>query len=531
MSKNNLSINLRPKPVALIVLDGWGVAPFSLANAIAQAKKPNFDFYSEHYFATTLQASGEAVGLPYGEMGNSEVGHLNIGAGRIVYQDLPLINKAIVAKEFFVNPIFIKAVKTVKKNNSSLHLIGLVSEGDVHSSVDHLFALLELAREQKIENVFIHAILDGRDMPYDSGLGLLKKVIQKTQEIGVGKIASLAGRFWTMDRDNHWERIEKSYRTMVWAESERKENDPLKAVENSYEQKVYDEELKPTVIVDKEKNPIVKIRAEDAVIFFNFRADRMREIVKAFIMPEFDKFSRDFLKGLNVVTMTEYEKNLPVEVAYPPSVIKIPLAKVISDANLKQLHIAETEKYAHVTYFINGGEEKPFCGEDHILIPSPRIENYALQPEMSAFEIKEKVLEEVDNNKYDFYVINFANPDMVAHTGDVKATIKAIEAVDECLGEIVAHILALDGVIIITADHGNAERLINLQTGEIDKEHSSVPVPFLVIGKDYEIESDTIGVIDLNLLASSGFLADVAPTVLKILNLQAPEEMTGRSLV
>lgn len=529
---NNLPLSLgRPKPVALIILDGWGIAPDSLANAIAQAKKPNFDFYCSHYFCATVQASGQAVGLPYGEMGNSEVGHLNIGAGQIVYQDLPLINKAITDKEFFTNAIFVKALKKIKKNNSNLHLVGLLSEGGVHSSLDHLYALLELAREQKVEHVFIHAILDGRDMPYDSGLGLLEKVLQKTQELGVGKIASLSGRFWAMDRDNHWERISEAYKAMVLGESEKKEIDPITAIKKSYEQKIYDEEFKPTVIVDNQNLPVAKINSEDTIIFFNFRADRMREIVKAFVLPNFDKFPRVFLKGLNVVTITEYEKNLAVEVAYPPTIIKTSLAQVISDANLKQLHIAETEKYAHVTYFINGGIEQAFPGEDNVLIPSPRIESYAIEPEMSAFEIKEKVLQEVNNNKYDFYVINFANPDMVAHTGDIKATIKAIEVVDQCLGEIVTHILALDGVIIITADHGNAEKIINLQTGEIDKEHSSTPVPFLIIGHSYEVKERSDGLVDLNLLTPSGFLADVAPTVLKILNLPVSEEMTGRSLI
>jgi len=529
--ENSIVQAVRPKPVVLIILDGWGVAPASLANAITQAKKPNFDFYCENYFCATLQASGQAVGLPYGEMGNSEVGHLNIGAGRIVYQDLPLINKAITDKEFFTNPIFVKALEKIKKNNSSLHLIGLFSEGGVHSSMDHLFALLELAKEQKIARVFIHAILDGRDMPYDSGLGLIEKVIQKTKELGIGEVATLSGRFWAMDRDNHWERIVEAYKAIVLSESEQTDEYALEAIKKSYEQKIYDEEFKPTVILNDKNQPITKVGAEDGVFFFNFRADRMRELVRSFVQPDFDKFPRVFLNGLTVVTMTEYEKNLPVEVAYPSSIIKTPLAKVISSASLKQLHIAETEKYAHVTYFINGGQEQAFPGEDHSLIPSPRIENYALQPEMSAFEIKEKVLQEINNNKYDFYVINFANPDMVAHTGDMKATIKAIEAVDKCLSEIVAQSLALDGVCVITADHGNAEKIINLQTGEIDKEHSSTPVPFLIIGKDYEIKESPAGLIDFNLLTPSGFLADVAPTVLKILNLPKPEEMTGRSLI
>ncbi|HPI67439.1 MAG TPA: 2,3-bisphosphoglycerate-independent phosphoglycerate mutase [bacterium] len=523
--------DLRPKPTILAILDGWGVAPDSLANAITQAHKNNFDNFCQNYFCTTLQASGEAVGLPYGEMGNSEVGHLNIGAGKIIYQDLPLINKSILDKSFFNNPIFIKAMDQVKKNNGVLHLLGLISTGGVHSSLDHLYALIELAQEQQVNQIAIHAFLDGRDMPYNSGLELITNLEKKIADKENIKIATLSGRWWAMDRDNHWERVMAAYQAIVLGQSERCTDDAQKVIKESYDQKNYDEEFKPTVIVDKKNQPIATIKDNDAVIFFNFRADRARQLTRALVMENFDKFNRKvILKNLYFVTMTQYEKELPVEVAYPPELINNPLAKVVSDAGLKQLHIAETEKYAHVTYFINGGREEPFPGEDHVLIPSPSVDSYATTPEMSANAIKERVVKEILANNYDLIIINFANADMVAHTGDRAAAIKAIETVDKCIGEVVAAAIEVGGVVIVTADHGNAEKLVNLQSGEIDKEHSTAPVPILVVGKSYEV-SDNQNLVDLNLLSPSGVLADVAPTVLKIMNLEKPIEMTGRSLV
>ncbi len=529
---SELNTITRPKPVALIILDGWGIGPNSLANAIEQAKKNNFDTYCQKYFCTTLAASGEAVGLPYGEMGNSEVGHLNIGAGRIVYQDLPKINKAILDKTFFSNSVFLKSLEHVKKNNSNLHLVGLFSRGGVHSSLDHLEALLELAREQQVGQIYIHAILDGRDMPYNSGLNLMSEIIDKTSQMSGVKIATICGRFWAMDRDNHWERIAKAYQAMVNGQAEKIARDPLEAIKKSYEEKIYDEELNPTIMVDANNNPLTTIKTNDSVIFFNFRADRARQLSKAFVMPVFEKFDRgEYLKDLYFATLTNYDKDLPLEVAFPEETIKNSLAKVISLAGLKQLHIAETEKYAHVTYFLNGGVEEPFTGEDNVLIPSPRVESYAQMPAMSAQEIKSRLLKNIVDNIYDFYAINFANPDMVAHTGDLKASIAAIEEIDKILGEIIPAILAHDGVLVITADHGNAEKIINLQTGEIDKEHSLSPVPFLIIGSNFEIKELGAGKIDLNLLTPAGFLADVAPTILKIMNLEQPKEMTGRSLI
>ncbi len=528
---NNLEF-IRPKPVVLIILDGWGIAPDSIGNAITQAKTVNFDKYCQEYFCASLQASGEAVGLPFNEMGNSEVGHLNIGAGRIIYQNLQKINKSIVDKDFFENPIFINACKNVKKNFSALHLVGLLSTGGVHASVNHLYALLELAKKQAVEKVFIHIILDGRDMNYNSGLGLLKELQNEMKKNNIGEIASISGRWWAMDRDNRWDRIEKAYNTIVNGESKNKNTNPIDAIEKSYDTKIYDEEFYPTVIINNSGDPIAKIQNNDSVIFANYRADRGRELSKAFVLPSFDKFERKkYLKDLYFASMTQYDKDLPIEVAYPPETIKNTLAEILSKNNLKQLHIAETEKYAHVTYFFNGGVEEKFEQEDWVLISSPAVEDYSQTPKMSAFKIKDIVLKELSANKYDFIVINFANPDMIAHTGNLQATISALEFVDKCLKEITQSVLSLDGVCLITADHGNAEELINLQTGEIDKEHSTSPVPFLIVGKEYENVEQSGQEIKLELLSSSGVLADISPTILKIMNIEKPEEMKGRSLV
>ncbi|HOY55832.1 MAG TPA: 2,3-bisphosphoglycerate-independent phosphoglycerate mutase [bacterium] len=532
MNEDNNIEESRLKPVVLVILDGWGVAPALISNAIAQAKTPNFNKYVQQYFSTTLQASGEAVGLPFGEMGNSEVGHLNIGAGKIIFQELPRINRAILNGEFFKNSILIKACLNAKKNKTSLHIIGLISTGGVHASVDHLYALLELAKQQQLKDVFVHAILDGRDMGYNSGLELLRQVEKKMQEIGVGKIATVCGRFWAMDRDNHWERISPAYQAMTYGIAESRGIDVLIMIQKSYTGEIYDEELKPIVCLDVTGQPLTTIKDKDAVIFLNFRADRARELTRAFVLPGFEKFERpEYLANLYFVTMTQYEKQLPVDVAFPPEHIIMPLAKVLSEQGLKQLHIAETEKYAHVTYFFNGGLEETLPGEERVLIPSPRVESYAEKPEMSAGEIKNTLVKEISNNKFDFIVVNFANSDMVSHTGDQKATIKAIEKVDKYVGEIVDAVLNNGGVTLITADHGNAECLVNDKTGEIDKEHSTAPVPFLIIGQAFKSHYTGEETVDLTLLTPSGVLADIAPTILKIMQIEQPKEMTGRSLI
>ncbi len=522
------------RPVALIILDGWGIAPKSRGNGISLANTPNFNKYITTYFSAVLQASGEAVGLPYNEVGNSEVGHLNLGAGKIIYQNLPRINKSILDGNFFINEIFLQACDHVKKNNSCLHLMGLVSNGGTHSFNEHLFALLELAKKEKINKVFVHAFLDGRDTAYNSGLNFIKELQEKINQIDIGKIATISGRFYAMDRDNHWDRIEKTYLAIIEGQSEKKFNNPIEAIQDSYDNNIFDEEFLPTVLLDENEKLIAKTQDNDAIIFFNFRSDRARELTQAFVSPDFKKFKRrQFLKNLYFATMTEYEKDLPVKVAFPSEEVKNPLAKILSDLGLKQLHIAETEKYAHVTYFFNGGKEEPFWGEENIVIPSPQVSSYAQKPQMSALEITEKLLQEISRDEHDFIVCNFANADMVGHTGNLKAVIQAVEYLDKCLEKIVNQILSKNGIILITADHGNAEEVINLYTGEIDKEHSSNPVPFILIGKQWEGMAVKLGRInaDLSKLIPTGVLADIAPTILKIMNIQEPEEMAGNSLI
>jgi len=524
----------RPKPVVLIILDGWGVAPLSPGNAIAQAKTPYLNKLIKSYPAMTLHASGEEVGLAWGEVGNSEVGHMNLGAGKLIYQNLSRINRSIADESFFANPAFLGALEHAKTNKSSLHLMGLASSGNVHSSIEHLYALLQLCANNKFKNVFVHAFLDGRDMPYNSGLDFIQKLEQKMSELKVGQIASVSGRFYAMDRDNHWERVQAAYQAMALGESPEKFTSAAEAVQSSYDKKIYDEEFVPAVIIDKQGRSVATIKNNDSVIFFNYRSDRAREITKALILPGFEKFSRIYLENIYFVAMTEYEKDLPVEIAFPPEDIAEPLAKVLADNGLKQLHIAETEKYAHVTFFFNGGRETPFENEDRILVPSPRLAAYDKKPEMSAKIVTKKAGEAIMNKDYDFIVINFANSDMVGHTGNLKATIKACEVIDDCLKKLMEIILAKGGLAFITADHGNAEEIVNTQSGGIDKEHSTYPVPFLVVGKEWEGKSGGAKEIpnsDLSLMQPSGILADVAPTIIKAMKLPIPEEMTGKSLI
>jgi len=522
----------RPKPVVLLILDGFGIAPDAEGNAATRAKMPNLKNLIAKYPAMTIRASGEEVGLSWGEMGNSEVGHMSIGAGRVYYQTLPRISRDIATGDFFKNQKFLAAIEHAKKNNSALHLVGLVSMGRVHSVDEHCHALLDLAKRQGFNRVFVHAFLDGRDTVYNAGFDFIQTLQKKMKEFGVGKLATLAGRFYAMDRDNRWDRIEKAYQAMVLGQGETA-TDPLEAIKASYAKEIFDEQFAPTVILENNA-PVAKIQDNDAVIFFNFRPDRMREITKAFVLPDFDKFSRQRLNNFFPVTMTEYEKGLPVEVAIAPEVITHTLAEAIAGAGLKQLHIAETEKYAHVTFFLNGTREDAFPGEDRVIIPSPRVTSYDETPDMSTYEINDRVLKEIAGEKYDFIVMNFANPDMVAHTGNLPATIKANEGVDSCLGKLTAAILGKGGVLLITADHGNTEEVKNLRTGEMDKEHSTNPVPFIIIGKQFEGVSGPSGEVpnsDLSLVSPVGMLADVAPTVLSILGITPPGEMTGMPLI
>jgi 2,3-bisphosphoglycerate-independent phosphoglycerate mutase len=527
---------LKHRPVALIIMDGWGVAPDGEGNAITKAKTPRLDEFKKNYPVMTLTASGAEVGLSFGEMGNSEVGHLNIGAGRVYYQTLPRIDTDVRSGAFLNNPAFLAAAEHAKKNKSNLHLIGLVSAGKVHASDEHLHKLLEFAKKSGLsKQTYVHAFLDGRDTIFNSGRYFIETLLKKMDELKTGRLASLSGRYWGMDRDNHWDRIEKVYNMMTTGEAERTAMDPLQAIDGAYANKNYDEEFLPTVLTDKNNKPIVTIKENDAVIFFNFRPDRARELTKAFVLPEFDKFTRPQIKNLFFATMAEFEKDLPVDkIAYPPVVIINGLAEIVSRAGLKQFHIAETEKYAHITFFLNGTREEPFPGEDRKIIPSPKVSSYDQQPEMSAREVAKETVKAIESGNYDFMAINLANSDMVGHTGNLDATIKASETVDTCVGEIVDHVLAKGGAIVITADHGNGEEVINLQTGDMDKEHSTNPVPLFVISADLLGQAGPSGDPpegDLSLMQPVGILADVAPTVLKMLGLEQPPEMSGQSLV
>lgn len=516
-----------------MVLDGFGIAPPADGNAVTEAKMPNIRKYIESYPAMTVLASGSAVGLSWGEMGNSEVGHLTIGAGRIFFQSLPRITFSIENGEFFSNKAFLDAIEHCRQTKGDLHLMGLVSPGNVHASDAHCHAFLDLCARQKFDRVYVHAFLDGRDSIYNSAAGFIQELEAKMQEFKVGKIASLAGRYWAMDRDNRWERIQKAYEAMVLGKADTFAPSAAEAIQHHYGQKVYDEQIPPTVI-ERGGKPVATVKSGDSVIFFNFRPDRAREITKAFVLPTFEKFPRPEIKDLQFVTMTEYEKDLPVNVAYPPQAIDNCLAKVVSDAGMKQLHIAETEKYAHVTFFMNGMVENEFPGEDRVIIPSPRVSTYDKAPEMSALLIAERVVEEVSKNAHDLIILNFANPDMVAHTGDEQATIKANEVTDKAVGMIVDATLAVGGVCLVTADHGNAEEVKNLMTGEMDKEHSTNPVPLLIIGKRFEGMRAPIGDVvggDLSMTTPVGMLGDVAPTILKLMELPQPVEMTGKPLI
>jgi len=506
----------RPKPVVLLIIDGFGIAPAGDGNAVTRAKMPNFAKFVRNYPAMSIRASGEEVGLSWGEMGNSEVGHLAIGAGRVYYQTLPRINRDIATGAFFENQAFIKAFDFAKTNKSAVHLVGLVSSGRVHSMDEHCYALLEMAKKQKFDKVFVHMILDGRDTVYNIASDFVQTLQKKIAEYGVGKIASLAGRFYAMDRDNRWDRTEKAYNAMVLGQGETA-TDPLEAIKASYAKEIFDEQFVPTVILENGL-PVAKIQNNDAIIFFNFRPDRMRQIAKAFVLPDFDKFSRERLNNVFSVSMIEYEKGLPIEVAVPPNVIKNTLAEAVSNAGLTQLHIAETEKYAHVTFFLNGTKEDPFPGEDRVIIPSPQVSSYDQVPAMSTYEITDRIVKEISAEKYDFIVANFANPDMVGHTGVLKAAIMAVEFVDSCLGRIVARIKELDGVLLVTADHGNCEEMLVEGENSCDTAHSTNPVPFYLFNHPAK-------------LRRKGILADIAPTILDLLGIEKPKEMTGEDLI
>ncbi len=519
------------QPVLLIILDGFGVATAGNGNAVTSARLPILDQLVTDYPATTIQASGESVGLSWGEPGNSEVGHLNLGGGRIVWQSLPRITQAIMDNSFFDNQAFLQAIEHTKKNQSDLHLIGLISSGAIHSSINHLHALLELVAKKGIKNVYIHAFLDGRDSPKDSSHGFISDLIMRMEELKIGKIATLSGRFYAMDRDNNWERIERTYLAMVKGFAEQEFASPLEAIESSHQAGIYDEEFIPVVIKESDEQESMSIKNNDAVIFFNFRPDRARQLTKALVSDKFDKFKREKIKNLFFATLTEYEKDLPVKVAFLSEDINNTLGEVVSAQKLGQVHIAETEKYAHVTFFFNGRRENPFPYEKRILIPSPRVDSYAQKPEMSASQITNQVLWAIGSRQYKLVVVNFANPDMVGHTGNLSAAIKALEFLDGLLGKIVNLCLKENWVSVITADHGNCEQMINIRSGEINKEHTTNPVPFIVTKKGVGDRTFSAGLANLDSVTPSGILADVAPTILKIMGLHKPVEMGGISLI
>jgi 2,3-bisphosphoglycerate-independent phosphoglycerate mutase len=536
-------------PVVLMVLDGWGIAPPGPGNAVSLAKLQFLPKYKSLYPHTQLVASGEGVGLPSGEDGNTETGHLNLGAGRIVYQDLPRINMSIADGSFTKNDAFLGAFKYAETHGTNVHIMGLLSDGMVHSSRDHLYALLEIAKELGWnDKVYLHLFTDGRDSPPNAGIRFLRELKEKMQTLKVGTIATVMGRYYGMDRDRRWERTEKAYNALTTIISHQSKS-AEEAIESQYQKGITDEFIEPVIIQDGEGTPCPRISNHDGVIFFNFRIDRPRQLTKAFVLPDFEThttggfdpytvkyyhkhivdeddrlkpFTRAVvLKELFFVTMTEYERNLPVIVAYPPVVFKSPLGRVFSDLGLRQLRMAETEKERFVTYYFNGMREDPFPGEDRLIVPSAKVQTYDLKPEMSAREITEKLLDRIKLGVYSFILVNFANADMVGHTGNIPAAIVACEVIDECIGKIVPAVLAQDGTCIITADHGNVEEMLGPE-GEIDTEHSTYPVPFIVINNALRGKIITL---------PSGKLGDVGPTILHIMNIPAPSVMTGKNLL
>jgi 2,3-bisphosphoglycerate-independent phosphoglycerate mutase len=541
-----------PKPIVLLVLDGWGIGPNNAGNAIAQSNTPNMDKYWLAFPHTQLSASGEAVGLPHGEDGNTETGHLNIGAGTIVFQDLPRINMAIADGSFQQTPALLEAIRHAQTNNSNLHIMGLIGAGGVHSNIEHLFALLSVCAAQGFSRVYIHGFTDGRDSPPTSATQYVQQIQSWCQKLGVGTIASLMGRFYAMDRDKRWERVEKAYDSLTQPATQLSAN-ATEALQQQYQGGITDEFIEPIFLPDA-TGQFIPIQDNDAVIFFNYRIDRPRELTKAFIKDDFEqgityegfdpyavKYEKTHLKkeaspeapsptfvrkkklqNLFFVTMTLYEEGLPVQVAFPPQYVREPIGAVFAQHGLKQLRMAETEKERFVTYYLNGQKEVTFPGEDRIIVPSKGARSYDEVPEMSAREIMEHMIKAIQSEQYDVIIANFANADMVGHTGNLQAGIQACQIIDEVVGQIVAEVGARGGVFFITADHGNAEEMIDNASGAIDTEHSTYPVPFLIIGKQFVGQNATL---------PSGILADVAPTILTVMGMPIPESMTGRCLL
>ena len=502
------------KPVVLIVMDGWGIRKMEHGNAIALGNTPNYDNWLRKYETTILDTFGEHVGLPPGQMGNSEVGHMNLGAGRVVYQDIARIDNAIKDDLLSKDETLLKGIEKAKASGGKVHLIGLLGPGGVHSHENHLFALLDISKEHGVETV-VHVITDGRDTPPHSGIDFLQNLETKMTDIGHGTIATVSGRYYEMDRDKRWERTQKAWDMLVNRSGE-KAATARQAIQQSYDNDLTDEFILPTVVGDAD----LSVKSGDTLLFYNFRADRMRQTVQAFALREFDGAEHfHYIEGLHIVTFTEYIKGLPVDVLFPVELPDNTLAEVISKAGLKQYHSAETEKYAHVTFFFNGRREEPWPGEDRKIVPSPKVATYDLQPEMSAYELTVATLKRLDEHDDDFILINFANPDMVGHTGSLEAAIKAVEVVDECVAKLVDKVLGKGGVALVTADHGNCERMINEVSGEPHTYHTVGPVNMLMIAEGHSS------------LITRGKLADVAPTILELMGLEQPKEMTGMSLI
>ncbi|WP_174614231.1 2,3-bisphosphoglycerate-independent phosphoglycerate mutase [Virgibacillus ihumii] len=506
------------KLAALIILDGFGIRGEEKGNAVKKANTPNFDRYWNEYPHNQLNASGEAVGLPEGQMGNSEVGHLNIGAGRIVYQSLTRVNLSIKEGDFFEKEAFLKSIKNAKENGKALHIFGLLSDGGVHSHIRHLFALLKLARDNDLHDVYVHAFLDGRDVGQQTAKKYIKATQDKMNEYGVGKIATISGRYYSMDRDKRWERVKKAYDAMVYGKGPSYQ-DPYEVIDDSYENGIYDEFVIPSVLTDENNDPVGKVQDGDSIIFYNFRPDRAIQISRTFANEDFHDFDRgeSVPKNLDFVMLTNFSESVDGYVAYEPVNLDNTVGEVLSQNDLNQLRIAETEKYPHVTFFMSGGREQEFPGEKRVLIDSPKVATYDLKPEMSVYEVTDALLQELDSQQHNAIILNFANPDMVGHSGKLEPTIKAIEAVDECLGKVVDKILELGGNAIITADHGNSDEVVTVEDEPMTT-HTTNPVPVIVTKEDAE-------------LRNGGILADLSPTLLDLLDVRKSEEMTGESLI
>jgi len=516
----------RPRPVLLVIRDGWGERDEIEGNGVKLARTPYDDRWRAECPFTLVRAAGKDVGLPTGQMGNSEVGHLNLGAGFIVRQDITVIDDSIADGTFFTNPVLCTAFRTVRDRGTALHLIGLLGPGGVHSHVNHTKALLELAKREGLERVYVHLFTDGRDTMPQSGIEFARDLLAFMAERQIGRVASVVGRYYAMDRDKRWERTRQAYDLLTKGVG-RPAPDALTAIQRSYDEGVTDEFIKPAVIVDEAGQPVATIGDGDAVVCFNFRADRVRQISRAFTLPDFDGFEREMLRDLIYIAMTEYEKNMPYQVAFQNDDVAAPLAKVISDAGLRQFHAAETEKYPHVTFFFNGGREHPFPGEDWQIVPSPKdVPTYDLKPEMSAYGVRDVVLQAIASDQYDFILVNYANPDMVGHTGVIPAVVKACEVVDECTGAIVDAVVARSGVALVMADHGNAELMIDPETGGPHTAHTTNPVPtYLIAAPGLGLNKGRVALRD------GGRLADVAPTILDLLGLDPAPQMTGKSLI